>query len=149
MSANPWTEAQAKNNKAFESRLDRLTGYLVNGDWHGSFRSWTEAENDSIVNAKADKEELEAFTMQFLRLDGGAIKAIQTKVEDGEIVQETFIVGIQPYKKTFYMASISDNDLAFGSICRKSNTISISKLEAAEPGDEIGLGIFQFTDLLA
>jgi hypothetical protein len=149
MSAQSWTKAQAKNNKAFESRLDKLTGYLVNGDWHGSFRSRTEAENDSIVNAKADKEELEAFTMQFLRIDGGAIKAIETRVEDGEIAQETFIVGIQPFEKTFYMISIEDNDLAFGNICRKSNTISISKLEAAEPGDERGLGIFQFTDLLA
>jgi hypothetical protein len=148
MPAQPWTKAQAKNNKAFESRLDKLTGYLVNGDWHGSFRSRTEAENDSIVNAKADKEELEAFTMQFQRIDG-AIKAIETRVEDGEIAQETFIVGIQPFEKTFYMISIEDNDLAFGNICRKSNTISISKLENAEPGDDIGLGIYQFTNLLA
>jgi hypothetical protein len=149
MSAQSRTKAQAKNNKAFESRLDRLTGYLVNGDWHGSFRSWTEADNASIVNAKSDKEELEVFTMQFLRIDGGEIKTVETIVEDGEIAQETFIVGIQPFEKTFYMVSIEDNDLAFGSICRKSNTISISKLEDTEPGDERGLGNFQFTDLLA
>jgi hypothetical protein len=148
MSAQAWTKAQAKNNKAFETRLDKLTDYLINGDWHGSFPSRTEAQNDSIVNAKADKEELEAFTMQFLRIDG-AIKAIETRVEDGEIAQETFIVGIQSFEKTFYMISIEDNDLAFGNICRKSNTISISKLEDAEPGDDISLGIYQFTNLLA
>ncbi len=86
--------------------------------------------------------------MQFLRIDG-AIKAIETRVEDGEIAQETFIVGIQSFEKTFYMISIEDNDLAFGNICRKSNTISISKLEDAEPGDDISLGIYQFTNLLA
>jgi hypothetical protein len=72
MSAQPWTKAQAKNNKAFESRLDRLTGYLVNGDWHGNFRSWTEANDDSIVNVKADKEQLALFTIEFSRVDGGA-----------------------------------------------------------------------------
>ncbi len=101
------------------------------------------------MNAKADKKQLTLFAIEFSRVDGGAIKAVETRVEDGAIRKETFIVGIQPFEKTFYMVSIEDNDIAFGNICRKSNTISISKLEDAEPGDDRGLGIFQFTDLLA
>lgn len=149
MPAQPWTKEQAKNKKEFEARLDKVTGWLVDGDWHGSFRSWTEANDDSIVNVRGNKEDLKVFTLEFSRGNGGVLTAVETRIEDGEISKETFIVGVQPFEKTFYMVSTEDNDLAFGNICRKSNTISLSKLEDAEAGDERGLGIFQFTDLLA
>ena len=82
-------------------------------------------------------------------MPGGAIRALETRVCDGEVRKEEFIVGIQPIEKTFFMVSLSDNDLAFGNISRGSGTISVTKLEDAEPGDESGVFIYQFTNLLA
>jgi hypothetical protein len=46
-------------------------------------------------------------------MPGGAIRALETRVCDGEVRKEEFIVGIQPIEKTFFMVSLSDNDLAF------------------------------------
>jgi hypothetical protein len=149
MTEGSFTKAQKRNNKEFNNRLDKVTGWLVDGDWHGSFRSLTEADGDAIIANTADRQELSLFTLEFSRLPGGGVKAVETRVEDGETRQESFIVGVQPYEKTFYMISLDDNDIAFGNICRGSNTISVSKLEGPELGDETILGIFQFTDLLA
>jgi hypothetical protein len=146
MTAQPWSNAQARNNKAFASRLDKVTGWLVDGDWHGSFCSWTEEENDSILNFSFDKEQLPFFTLEFSRV-GEALKAVETRVENGETIKETFIVGVQPFEKTFYMFSTEDNDLAFGQISRKSNTINVTKLAYEVADDGKGLGIFQFTNL--
>ena len=48
-----------------------------------------------------------------------------------------------------YMVSAVGNDLVFGDICKKSNTIRFAKMEDSEVSDESALGIYQFTNLLA
>jgi hypothetical protein len=152
MNLQAWSKAQTQNRREFKSRLDKVTGWLVEGDWHGSYRSFTGATDesiDSITNTIDSKKELGVFTLEFTRMPGGAIRALETRVCDGEVRKEEFIVGIQPIEKTFFMVSLSDNDLAFGNISRGSKTISVTKLEDAEPGDESGVFIYQFTNLLA
>lgn len=150
MTAKLFTKSQARNNKKFRARLDKVTGWLVDGDWHGSYRSTTEGEDDGIIFNVANQEQLAAFTFEFVRLPGGGLKAIETRVEPGGgVVQESFIVGVQPYDKSFYMVSLDDNDLAFGSIRRGSNTMTITKLEESEPPDGSFVGVFQLTDLMA
>ena len=149
MPAKPWSQAQAKNKKEFESRLDKVTNWLVDGDWHGSYRSWTEAVNDSVVKYTANKEDLNLISIEFIHERGGILRALETRVEDGLVKQESFIVGVQPFEDQFYMNSVGDNDIAFGNINRRTNTISITKIEASELGDETAIGIYQFTNLLA
>ena len=154
MTAQPWTKTQAKNNKKFQAKLDKITNYLVNGDWHGSFASVTFAFDDSIINAVETKEFLPFATLDFSRLQGGALKAVRTFKDNSgnvgdpvEIVSEEYIVGIQPYEKSFYMISLSDNDIAFGDVSMKSGVISFTTLETSEPNDEGLLAVYQYTNL--
>jgi hypothetical protein len=148
MSAQPWTKAQAKNNKKFQAKLDKITNYLVDGDWHGSFASITLADGDAVTNFVETKETLPFATLDFSRLQGGALK-VERKFQypDGEIVSEGFIVGIQPYEKSFYMISLEDNDIAFGNVFKQSGVVSLTFLEQSEQGDEGLLGVVQYTNL--
>ena len=148
MSAQPWTKAQAKNNKKFQAKLDKITNYLVDGDWHGSFASGTLDAGDSIINFFQTKERLQFLTLDFSRLQGGALK-VERKWQDaaGEIISEDFIAGVQPYENSFYMISLEDNDIVFGYISKQSGVVSLTQLEQSEPNDAGLLGVFQYTNL--
>lgn len=50
MSAEPWSKAQAANNKKFKAKLDRPTNYLAEGDWHSSYNSATYADGDTVTS---------------------------------------------------------------------------------------------------
>ena len=148
MPAKPWTKAQAKNNKKFEAKLDRITNYLVDGDWHGSFISKTFAEADGIINFVPTKSTLPLFTLEFSLIPGGALKAERTyETSFGEIVRENYIAGVQPFEGTFYMISLDDKDFVMGTINKKSGLISVTVLEPAQSGAEAFLGIEQYTNL--
>ena len=148
MTAKPFAKAQAKNNKRFLAKLDRITNYLVDGDWHGSFSSKTFAEADDITNVVATKSALPSFTLEFTRIPGGALR-VERSYEDelGEIVRENYIAGVQPFEGTFYMLSLDDNDIVTGTINKKSGLISVTLLEQGQSGDEAFLGIEQYTNL--
>ena len=147
MPAKPWTKAQAKNNKKFQAKLDRITNYLVDGDWHASYTSFTLADGDTITNYIGTKKDLPFSTLEFSRLQGGALKAQRTIKDGDDIYSESYIVGIQPYEKSFYMISLEDNDTAFGDICKQSGVVSLTFLEQSEPNDAGLLGVVQFTNL--
>ncbi|MEN9862047.1 MAG: hypothetical protein RLZZ515_2529, partial [Cyanobacteriota bacterium] len=102
MSAKPWSKAQAKNNKKFQAKLDRITNYLIEGDWHGSYDARTSIEGDEIINVIGTKESLPFDTLEFTLLPGGQLTAKEGRVDEaGNIVTEEFIVGIQPIEGTF------------------------------------------------
>jgi hypothetical protein len=148
MSAQPWTKAQAKNNKKFQAKLDKLTNCLIEGDWHGSYSSETDVEGDVITNSVGKPQDLRFETLEFSRLPGGALLATETELDDlGNLITEEFIVGLQPSEGTFYMISIDDNDLIFGDICKKSGIINMTEIEQSGPGDESRLEIIQYTNL--
>lgn len=148
MSGQPWTKAQAKNNKKFQAKLDKLTNFLIEGDWHGSYSSETDIEVDAITKVVGTPEDLRFATLEFSRLPSGALLATETELDDlGNLSTEEFIVGLQPYEGTFYMISIDDNDLIFGNISKKSGIINVTGVELLEPGDEARLEIIQYTNL--
>jgi hypothetical protein len=148
MSAKPWSKAQAKNNKKFQAKLDRITNYVIEGDWHGSYGSRASIEGDEIINDIATKESLPFDTLEFILLPGGLVTAKEGRIDEtGNIEIEEFIVGIQPLEGTFYMIGIEDNDIVFGSINKKSGILSVTELEQAEVGDEAGICIAQYTNL--
>ena len=148
MTAKPFAKAQAKNNKRFLAKLDRITNYLVDGDWHGSFSSKTFAEADDITNVVATKSTLPSFTLEFSQIPGGALRAERSYEDElGEIVRENYIAGIQPFEGTFYMLSLEDNDIVTGTINKRSGLISVTFLEQDQSGDEAFLGIEQYTNL--
>jgi hypothetical protein len=150
MPAQPWTKAQAMNNKKFQARLDRITNYLIEGDWRGSYSSKTFAEGDDITNFIGNKGNLPSFSLEFSRLQGGALQVERSyKDEFGKIISEGYIVGVQPFEGAFYMLSTEDNDIVLGDICKKSGVLSLTLLEQGEPGDEAFLGIEQYTNLSA
>jgi hypothetical protein len=148
MSAQPWSKAQAKNNRRFKARLDKLTNYLIEGDWHGSYSSETDVEGDVITNIVGTPEDLRFATLEFSRLPGGALLATETELDDlGNLNTDEFIVGLQPSEGTFYMISLDDNDLIFGNICKKSGIINVTGIEQSEPGDEVRLEIIEYTNI--
>lgn len=148
MTARNWSRTQAKNNKKLQAKLDRLTNYLIDGDWHGSYSSKTFAEADEITNIVASKSVLPSFTLEFSRIQGGALRVERSyKDELGEIVREDYIAGVQPLEGTFYMLSLDDNDIVLGTIDRRSGLISVTFLEQDQSGDEAFLGIEQYTNL--
>jgi hypothetical protein len=148
MSRQPWTKAQAKNNKKFQAQLDKLTNYLIDGDWHSSYSSETDVEGDVITNVVGKPEDLRFATLEFSRLPGGALLATETELdESGELVTEGFVVGLQPSEGTFYMISLDDNDLIFGDICKKSGIINVTAIEQSVSGDEARLEIIEYTNL--
>ena len=148
MLTKPWTKTQAKNNKKFQAKLERITNYIIAGDWQGSYGSETNAENDGITNFVSTKDSLPLATLKFSRHPGGALLATEAGLdESGKPIKEEFVVALQPFEGTFYMLSIDDNDTVFGSVCRKSGVITTTALETKEPGDEARLEIFQYTNL--
>ena len=148
MSAKPWSKAQAKNNKKFQAKLDRITNYLIEGDWHGSYDTRTSIEGDEIINVTGTNSSLPFDTLEFILLPGGLVTAKEGRIDEtGNIEIEEFIVGIQPHEGTFYMIGIEDNDIVFGSINKKSGILSVTELEQGEVGDEAGICIAQYTNL--
>ena len=148
MSAKPWSKAQAKNNKKFQAKLDRITNYLIEGDWHGSYDTRTSIEGDEIINVTGTKEGLPFDTLEFTLLAGDLLTAKEGRIDEtGNIVTEEFIVGIQPIEGTFYMIGIEYNDIVFGSINKKRGILSVTELEPGEAGDEAAIGIAQYTNL--
>jgi len=101
---------------------------------------------DSIINFFQTKERLQFLTLDFSRLQGGALK-VERKWQDaaGEIISEDFIAGVQPYENSFYMISLEDNDIVFGYISKQSGVVSLTQLEQSEPNDAGLLGVFQYT----
>ena len=148
MSAQPWTKAQANNNKKFQAKLDKITNYLIEGDWRGSYSSNTSVEGDVITNNVRTKEALRFATLEFSRLPGGALLATETEFDDlGNLTTEEFIVGIQPSEGTFYMISLDDSELVFGDICKKSGIIDATVIEPKSSIDDARIEIFQYTNL--
>lgn len=149
MATKPWTKAQAVNNKKFQAKLDRLTNYLVKGDWHGSFGSLTEAKGDNITNFAETKSTLPFLTLDFSRMEDGALKVEATYIDaSGNPATEEYIAGIQPLTNSLYMVSTGiAEDIALGDISRRSGVINLSFLEPPGPNDRGFVGIFQYTDL--
>jgi hypothetical protein len=148
MSAQPWTKAQAKNNKKFQAKLDRITNYLIEGDWRGSYSSEIDVEGDAITNVVGTKENLRFATLEFSRLPGGALLATETELDElGNLTTEEFIVGIQPSEGTFYMISLDDSELVFGDICKKSGIIDTTVIEPTSPINDARIEIYQYTNL--
>ena len=144
-----FTPAQAKNGKRFARKVDRLTGILVDGDWRGSYRSMTWGDNGETSHQIGSQDELSFFSYEFSRMPDGGMMAVETRKRDGQIFEESYIVGVQPKGKTFSMVSLSDNDLVFGAIGSGSKTLSLTKLESEEPGDRAFVGVYQLTNILA
>jgi len=143
-----WTKAQAQNNKRFRTKLDKITNYLTEGDWRGNFASIALANDDSITNYFATKEALSSRTIDFTRLQGGALKAkVKYKNIDGGTRSEEYIVGIQAHGNSFYMINFKDNEIAFGDTDRKSGVISLTFLGQSEANDQGLLAVVQYTDI--
>jgi hypothetical protein len=140
-----WSKVQAANNKKFQAKLDKITNYLIEGDWHGNFAVVTGSDGDAITNFAVTKKELPAETISFSRLENGAIKA---EVESGGEVSSS-IVGIQPYERTFYLISLDgeDSDICFGRVSMRSGVIDLTVLDQLPSGGEAAISVAQYTNL--
>jgi len=148
MSAKPWSKAQAANNKKFKAKLDRLTNYLVEGDWHSSYNSATYADGDTVTSFFKGKDILPLETLSFSLLQDGSLELRRQYVDgDGSIETEDYVVGIQPFQNSFYVLGLDDNDVGFGEISRRSGVLSLTITEQAEAGDEGFIGITEYTNL--
>jgi hypothetical protein len=148
MSSQPWTKAQAENNIKFQAKLDKITRYLVKGDWHGSYVSRVAVDGDIITNFIGTKENLPFVTLEFTRLQNGALKAESTYENSaGDLFTEEYIVGVQPSQNSFYMVSIQDNDVVLGDVSRRSGVLGLTVLEQLESGDRAIVAIMQYTNL--
>jgi hypothetical protein len=142
MVAQPWSRAQAKNNKKFQAKLDKITDYLVDGYWYADYVGITDVA-DGIINYRAPSKPF--GELEFSRDPSGALTAQVSYIDSssGDLVTEDYIVGVQPFEKSFYMISLDDRELVLGSVNMKSDTLTRTIFEG--DGDGGLLGIFEYT----
>ena len=142
MVAQPWSRAQAKNSKKFQAKLDKVTDYLVDGYWYADYVGITDV-SDGIINYNVPSRPF--GELEFSRAENGALIAEVSyrDPDDGALVTEDYIVGVQPFEKSFYMISLDDRELVLGSINMKSGTLTRTIFEG--DGDGGLLGIFEYT----
>jgi hypothetical protein len=142
MVAQPWSKAQAKNNKRFQAKLDKVTDYLVDSYWYADYVGITDIA-DGIINYNAPSKPF--GELEFFRDPSGALKAEVSYIDqqDGTLVTEGYAVGIQPFEKSFYMISLNDRELVLGNINMKSDTLTRTIFEG--DGDGGLLGVFEYT----
>ncbi len=142
MVAQPSSRAQAKNGKKFQAKLGKITDYLVDGYWYADYVAITDVA-DGIINYRAPSKPF--GEMEFSRDPSGALTAEVSYIdpESGSPVTEDYIVGVQPFEKSFYMISLDDRELVLGSVNMKSDTLTRTIFEG--DGDGGLLGIFEYT----
>ena len=142
MVAQPSSRAQARNSKKFQAKLDKITDYLVNGYWYADYVGITEVD-DGIINYAAPSKPF--GELEFSRDPSGALTALVSYIDSssGDLVTEGYIVGVQPFEKSFFMISLDDRELVLGSVNMKSDTLTRTIFEG--DGDGGLLGIFEYT----
>jgi hypothetical protein len=142
MVAQPSSRAQARNSKKFQAKLDKITDYLVDGYWYADYVGITEVD-DGIINYAAPSKPF--GELEFSRDPSGALTALVSYIDSssGDLVTEGYIVGVQPFEKSFFMISLDDRELVLVSVNMKSDTLTRTIFEG--DGDGGLLGIFEYT----
>lgn len=142
MVAQPSSRAQARNNKKFQAKLDKITDYLVDGYWYADYVGITDVA-DGIISYNQPRRPF--GELDFSRDPSGALTAEVSYIDPGtgSPVSESYIVGVQPFEKSFYMLSLDDRELVLGSVNMKTDTLTRTIFEG--DGDGGLLGIFEYT----
>jgi len=144
MVAQPWSRAQAKNNKRFQAKLDKVTNYLVDGYWYADYAGITDVDDGIINYATLSKPFGE---LDFSRDPSGGLTAQVSYIDpsSGDLATEDYIVVVQPFDKSLYMIGLDDGELVLGSVNMKSDTLTRTIFQGDGDGDGGLLGIFEYT----
>lgn len=137
------SKAQKRNNREFQAKLDKITNYLVEADWHTNYTSRT-VVTDGIINNSVPSD---AYSeLEFFRTPGGGLRAEVSYIgRDGNLITEETIVGVQPFEKTFYMIELANTGIGFGKIDMRSGNLRITLLETFASPENSALGIYEYT----
>jgi hypothetical protein len=115
MPAKPWSKAQATNNKKLKAKLDRLTIYLVEGDWHSSYNSATYADSDSFTSFFIGKDILPLETLSFTRLQDGSLELRHQYVQgDDSIDAKPRLLAFSLFRTLFMLSALTTTTLGLG-----------------------------------